>query len=89
MRNVSRYGVVDGKQMDFFEKADVNGPRTREVFTFLKEALPPPTDIGWNFAKFLVDHKGAPVMRIGPELDPVNLEATIGDLLAAAEASRR
>ena len=36
----------------FFEKANVNGPEAREVFSFLKKALPKDNgavDVAWNF----------------------------------------
>jgi glutathione peroxidase len=42
------------EKLEFFEKADVNGAKTREVFGFLKEALPNEdgtTAIRWNFSK--------------------------------------
>ena len=41
-------------KLDFFEKADVNGSQTREVFGFLKQALPSDdatSGIRWNFSK--------------------------------------
>lgn len=41
-------------KLDFFEKADVNGANTREVFGFLKDALPGEdgtAGIRWNFSK--------------------------------------
>jgi len=41
-------------KLDFFEKADVNGANTREVFGFLKEVLPSDdgtAGIRWNFSK--------------------------------------
>lgn len=44
------------EKLDFFEKADVNGANTREVFSFLKEKLPSEdgtTGIRWNFSKYL------------------------------------
>ena len=40
------------EKIDFFEKGNVNGPQTREVFSFLKRALPTSsgsTEISWNF----------------------------------------
>jgi glutathione peroxidase len=42
------------EKLEFFEKADVNGAKTREVFGFLKESLPSEdgtTPIRWNFSK--------------------------------------
>ena len=40
------------KKLVFFEKADVNGANTREVYSFLKSSLPNDdgsSDIRWNF----------------------------------------
>lgn len=72
------------EKMDFFEKADVNGAKTRELFSFLKEKLPADdgtTGIRWNFSKFLVDHEGNPYKRFGPTTDPKSMTNDIEDLL--------
>lgn len=72
------------EKMDFFEKADVNGAKTREVFSFLKEKLPADdgtTGIRWNFSKFLVDHEGNPYKRFGPTTDPKSMTNDIEDLI--------
>lgn len=42
------------EKLHFFEKADVNGANAREVFSFLKDALPNDdgtNNIRWNFSK--------------------------------------
>lgn len=73
----------------FFEKADVNGSQTREVFGFLKEALPADDGtegIRWNFTKFLVDHEGKPFKRFGPTTNPYDIKADIDELLKKREA---
>ena len=57
------------KKFVFFEKADVNGPNAREVYTFLKSRMGG-ADIGWNFEIFLVDQKGEPVKRFSPSRNP-------------------
>ena len=57
------------KKFFFFEKADVNGPKAREVYTFLKSNTGG-ADIGWNFEIFLVDQKGEPVKRFNPSRNP-------------------
>ena len=62
-----KYGADE--KFVWFEKGDVNGSKTREVYSFLKPILPNPdetTDITWNFATFLVDHEGKPVRRFLP-----------------------
>ena len=40
-----------------------------------------PSDIKWNFTKFLVDRNGKVVRRISPIADPMELEETIKSLL--------
>lgn len=73
------------EKLDFFEKADVNGAKTREVFSFLKEKLPSDdgtTGIRWNFNKFLVDHEGEPYKRFGPTTEPNAMKEDIEHLLA-------
>jgi glutathione peroxidase len=75
----------------FFEKADVNGADAREVFSFLKEALPfadGTTNVLWNFGKFLVDHEGNPVERFGSKDEPYSMKETMEKLLAKRNASK-
>ena len=40
-----------------------------------------PTDIRWNFTKFLVDREGKVLRRLSPIADPAELEETIQGLL--------
>ncbi|OQS04125.1 glutathione peroxidase [Thraustotheca clavata] len=72
---VAKFGVT----FPLFEKADVNGDDTQEVYKFLKAHLP--GDITWNFAKFLVDCHGQPVKRYDPKTAPFDLEDDILALL--------
>mmetsp|Transcript_15151 Transcript_15151/g.22328 ORF Transcript_15151/g.22328 Transcript_15151/m.22328 type:complete len:128 (+) Transcript_15151:230-613(+) len=58
----AKYGA-DSK-FHWFEKGDVNGEKTREVYSFLKGKIP--ADIRWNFATFLVDHEGSVAHRFSP-----------------------
>jgi len=72
----------------FFEKADVNGADTREVFSFLKKELPNEdgtSDVRWNFAKFLVSHQGEPYKRYDPTTSPDSLRDDIESLLQKKE----
>ena len=72
------------KKLVFFEKADVNGSNAREVYSYLKQALPnedDSTDVRWNFAKFLVDHEGTPFKRYGPKTEPFAIKEDIEALL--------
>lgn len=84
-----KYGAKD--KITFFEKEDVNGKNTREVFSFLKQELPNSdgsTDVRWNFAKFLVDHEGKPFRRFSPQSNPKKMEIYIEELLKKKEDSK-
>jgi len=75
-------------KLDFFEKADVNGMKAREVYTFIKNKLPDDdgtTDVRWNFAKFLIDHEGNPYKRYGVKCEPKDIEEDIEILLKKKE----
>lgn len=79
---VDRFDVRE--KLTWFEKGDVNGTETREVFSFLKRELPNSTgtsDILWNFAKFLVDHEGKPYKRYGSKCPPFAMKEDIEELL--------
>lgn len=75
-------------KINFFEKIEVNGANTTEVFSFLKNALPADDgtkDTRWNFGKFLIDHEGKPYKRFGPSMPPSKIEKYIEELLAKKE----
>jgi len=83
-----RYDPDMSSKLHFFEKGDVNGPNEREVYKFLKLALPArdgSKDISWNFEKFLIDHSGKPFMRYASNVTPMDLEMDINDLLNKKE----
>lgn len=65
-----------------FDKVDVNGENAHPIFKFLKAQTPVNmggnADIDWNFAKFMVNKKGFPVVRYGSDFDPEALEGWIG-----------
>ena len=72
----------------WFAKGDVNGAKTREVYSFLKRELPNSdgtSDVRWNFAKFLVDHEGTPYKRFGPMTSPLSIKDDIETLLKKKE----
>ena len=72
------------KKITFFEKGPVNGSEARPVFAYLKDALPNDDgsmDITWNFAKFLVDHEGNPMIRKSPRVSPLQMKENIEALL--------
>lgn len=87
---VSQYNF---ESLRLFAKGDVNGRDTRPVFSYLKSQLPGRDGqyINWNFAKFLVDHKGQPVQRYEPTETPLSFELEIKKMLctAASEAEGR
>lgn len=66
---VGRHGLPASSLM---EKADVNGPRTQEVYKFLRSANRGRADDGaieWNFTKFVVGRDGQ-VLRYGQGVKP-------------------
>jgi glutathione peroxidase len=74
----------------WFAKGHVNGERTREVYSFLKGALPAEDgtgDVRWNFAKFIVDHEGVPYKRYSPQTSPDDLISDIEEVLHRMESS--
>jgi len=86
MEFANQFGARD--KFTFFEKGSVNGAETREVYTFLKNALPwedGTRDIRWNFAKFLVSHEGIPYKRFGSTEDPFSMKDDIEHLLKKKE----
>jgi len=79
------------KKITFFEKGDVNGANTRDVFSFLKQKVPNADgtkDVRWNFAKFLVDHEGEPYKRFGPTESPAAMKEAIEELLHKKEEAK-
>lgn len=77
---------------EWFEKNDVNGSNTREVYSFLKTQYPNSTtgsnDILWNFEKFLVTHDGNVFQRYGPKVSPSDLKSDIEALLKERNESK-
>jgi len=69
-------------RVDFpmFAKVDVNGPNAHPLYQWLKTQSGG-ADIGWNFAKFLVDGHGALVKRFAPTDTPESIEPAIEQLL--------
>ena len=52
---VKKFDENMAEKLIFFEKGDVNGSNTREVFAFLKEKLPDEDGseaIRWNFSEY-------------------------------------
>jgi glutathione peroxidase len=77
----ANYGVT----FPLFSKIEVNGDDAHPLYKYLKTQLPgnsKKADIEWNFAKFLIDKKGNPVLRFHPKVKPEELTADIEKLLA-------
>lgn len=85
-----QYSGADGK-FTFFEKGDVNGASTRQVYSFLKRELPNEdgtNDIRWNFNIFLVDHEGVPAERYQPSKTPYdNMKPKLEELFKKKQES--
>jgi glutathione peroxidase len=76
------------EKLVFFEMANVNGANARQVYSFLKRALPNDDgsfDVRWNFQKFLIDHEGNPYKRFGTSEAPFTMKDSIELLLKKKE----
>lgn len=69
-----------------FAKISVKGKDIAPLYHYLTTESGFPGDVGWNFAKFLVNPDGKVVARFEPSLDPLKPEVTkkIESTLAAA-----
>lgn len=65
-----------GVKFDLFEKVEVNGEDAHPLFKYLKQAQGGTMGdfIKWNFSKFIVDKNGVPVERLGPNVNPIDME---------------
>ena len=74
-----------GVDFQMFEKVDVNGTETHEVFRYLKKALPGllGQKVKWNFTKFMIGRNGKPIKRYAPTKRPESIE---DDILRALKA---
>lgn len=71
-----------GVDFQLFEKIDVNGDKTNDLYVYLKDAAPNDKgDIRWNFTKFLVDRSGKVVKRYDSKVKPEEIVADIEKLL--------
>lgn len=72
-----------GVSFPIFEKIEVNGSDTHDIFKYLKAELPGTLGqrIKWNFTKFLLDAEGKPIKRYAPTTTPESIEADIAKLL--------
>ena len=58
-----------GVDFPLLNKQDVNGPGRSPLYTWLIGDGP---EIGWNFAKFLVDRDGVVKARFAPQVGPLD-----------------
>jgi glutathione peroxidase len=68
-----------------FAKIEVNGADTHPLYAWLKSETPGAergTEIGWNFAKFLIGRDGQPIARYSPRTAPSDLADDIAKALA-------
>lgn len=70
-----------GVKFDLFEKVDVNGENAHPLFKFLKKTQTGTFGdyIKWNFSKFIINKNGIPVERLGPNVNPINLEPLLAN----------
>jgi glutathione peroxidase len=69
----TKFGVT----FPMFAKIDVNGPNRHALYEYLTAQPTQPEgagDIGWNFAKFVVDRDGKVAARFAPPTAPVSEE---------------
>lgn len=67
-----------------FSKVEVNGDGAAPLYKWLKAEQPgdgDSADIGWNFAKFLVDREGNAVKRYDPQVTPEEIAADLEQYL--------
>jgi glutathione peroxidase-family protein len=73
-----------GAKFDLFGKVSVNGGDAHPLYQWLKLRLPGTLGdfIKWNFSKFLLNRKGEPYKRYGPNEEPEKIIPDIEKLLA-------
>jgi len=78
-------------EFPIFEKSDINGPNTCEVYKFLRSTTPELYDeenetvmeVPWNFAKFILDGSTGKVTSYhNPRVSPLSLRPLIEKLLS-------
>lgn len=72
-----------GVSFRIFDKVEVNGEGTHELFKYLKKEKKGilGEKIKWNFTKFLIDREGNVIKRFAPTTDPKKLKKDIEKLL--------
>lgn len=72
-----------GISFTMFEKIDVNGENTHDLYKYLKGEAKVffSKKIKWNFTKFLIDSDGNVIKRYAPTISPLKIKADIEKLL--------
>lgn len=76
-----------GAQFPLLGKTDVNGAGANALFRHLRQKTMNGKPIKWNFAKFLVDATGVPIVAYDHKMEPKQMEGQIKLLLNAAAAA--
>jgi len=73
---IKAFAEEKGAQFDFFSKIDVNGNNADPLYKFLKNKQHGTLTnaIKWNFTKFLINKKGVPIKRYGPQTGSKEIE---------------
>ncbi|MBB6623275.1 glutathione peroxidase [Clostridium gasigenes] len=71
-----------GVSFTMFEKIDVNGENTHDLYKYLKGEAKAflSKKIKWNFTKFLIDSEGNVIKRYAPTISPLKIKADIEKL---------
>lgn len=78
-----------GAEFPIMGKTEVNGRAANDMFKHLRQKTMNGKPIKWNFAKFLVDAKGSPIVAYDHKMEPKQMEGQIKLLLAAATAEEK
>lgn len=72
-----------GVSFTMFEKIEVNGKNTHEIYKYLKNETKGvlSKEIKWNFTKFLIDTEGNVIKRYSPITSPLKIKDDIERLL--------
>ena len=69
-------------------KVSVKGDDIDPLYKFLTTSSAKPGDIGWNFAKFLINRKGEVVDRFDPKAQPDDATVTLPRMVPVAACAR-
>lgn len=76
---IKAFAEENGVEFTVMDKINVNGPRTHDVYRFLKNAAGP-QEIEWNFATYYVIDRNGKV-RAFSDVTPLELRKTLDHLL--------